>query len=151
MWIVQVDQDSHSFSGARVEYGLQQAGKAEWRESVWYRQLCLGNHWMEFRSRVEVSQRIIRYRAGYRRRRNVSAFGVWACWRYAPSPFTVRRAANVHRCPGRCQSIINVPAATSAPRRNTPPLHPIHTPPLHTPHSTTPPLHHSITSPLHTP
>ena len=57
MGIFQVDQDGHAFSHARVEYGLQQAGNAEWRESFWYRQLCLGNHWMEVRSRVEVSQR----------------------------------------------------------------------------------------------
>ena len=42
--IFEVDQDGHAFSCARVEYGLQQAGKAEWREGFWYRQLCLGNH-----------------------------------------------------------------------------------------------------------
>src|ERR1700676_3649284 len=42
--IFQVDQDGHAFSRARVEYGLQQAGKAEWRKGFWYRQLRLGNH-----------------------------------------------------------------------------------------------------------
>ena len=57
MWILQVDQDGHSFSRARVEDGFQQAGKAEWRESFWYSQLCLGNHLVKVRSRVEFSQR----------------------------------------------------------------------------------------------
>jgi hypothetical protein len=57
MGIFQVNQDGHAFSRARVEYGLQQAGKAEWRKSFGYRQLCLGSHCPEFRSGTEVSQR----------------------------------------------------------------------------------------------
>ena len=57
VWIFQVDQDGHSFSSAGVEYGLQQARKAEWRECFWYRQLCLGNHFRDFRSETGVSQR----------------------------------------------------------------------------------------------
>src|SRR6202035_4562612 len=70
MWIIQVDQDSHSFSCGRVEYGLQQAGKAEWRGCFWYRQLWLGHPWMgiSFSGRgLSKKVSMIRHRAGYRR------------------------------------------------------------------------------------